>query len=343
MRLRVMAAALLVSSLAYGQAQEGVAQARFNKGRDLYIKEQFVPALVEFRAASQLYESPNTRLYIARCERALGHMAAAYVEFGRAANEAADRARTDPRYQSTRDAAKQEGGALESKLAHVTLVTPDGLPDGATITINGASLGLASVGVGAPIDPGPVDVVASAAGYVTVHKTARAAAGEGLEIKLQLVKDASVQTATSTPSDTTTATVTTTTTSTSANENTNERPRDEAPRASHGLRDAGFVLGGLGIAGMGVCATFFALAQTRFDQLKSQCGGACGASYNSQINEGQTFQTVGNVALAAGGAAIVTGAIMIIAGVSTRSPSAVQATITPLVGGGWLAGVGRAF
>jgi hypothetical protein len=194
------------------------------------------------------------------------------------------------------------------------------------------------MGVAAPIDAGPIDVVASAVGYVTVHKNARAAVGETVEIKVQLEKEPT-QTEPVAPVIVTTSTVPPVT-----------RPERrveivQAPQASHGLRDAGFVLGGIGIAGMGVCATFFALAQTRFDQLKTQCGGGpCDASYTSQINEGQTFQTIGNVALAAGGTAIVTGAIMIIAGLSTRSTATnVQAAFTPLAGGGWLAGVGRAF
>ncbi len=121
------------------------------------------------------------------------------------------------------------------------------------------------------------------------------------------------------------------------------------------------MVGGIGIAGMGVFAAFAALAQTRFDQLKQACnGGPCDASYASQIDEGQTFQNIANIALAAGGVAIVTGAIMIVAGVSTSGKS-VNASLSPvrtselrfappcevrfvpLPGGGFIAGVGRAF
>jgi len=320
--------AFFISSVAFGQAQEGVAQARFNKGRALFIKEQFEPALVEFRAASELYESPNTRLYIARCEQKLGHMATAYVEFQRAASEAADRARTDPRYASTSDVAKQEGAALEGKLAHVIIVTPAGLPNGVTITINDTPLGLASVGVPAPVDPGTVEIVATAPGYLRLHKSANIAAGESTEIKVQLAKEASQDA--------------TTTTMTTNDDKASDTSRDTTPSASHGLRNAGFVVGGIGIAGIGVFATFAGLAQSRFDQLKSQCGGACDASYSSQISEGQTFQLVANVALAAGGAALVTGAIMVIAGMSTGA-APIQAAFSPLPGGGWIAGVGRAF
>ncbi len=347
-------AALLVSSSAFAQTQEAVAQARFNKGRELFIANQYAPALVEFRAASELYESPNTRLYIGRCERELGHVAAAYVEFERAASEAADRAASDPRYVSTRDVAKQEVASLEKKLAHVTVLAPAGLPEGVTITVNGAPLGPAGVGVAAPIDPGPVEVVAKANGYVTTHKNATAAAGESIEVKIQLEKEAVAS-----GSGSNTNTTANTNTNTSSNTNGNDTPvivHDE-PRAGNGLRNAGFVVGAVGIAGMGVFAAFAGLAQTRFDQLKQQCGNVpCDPSLNPKIDEGQTFQNIANIALVAGGVAILTGGIMIIAGISTSRPPATTASIVPLMGAGsaeggnaqwavrgFMAGVTRAF
>jgi hypothetical protein len=320
-------AALLASSTAFGQTQEAVARTRFNKGRDLFMSGQYIPALVELRAAAELYESPNTRLYIARCERELGHNATAYVEFQRTATEAADRAKTDPRYAGTQDAAKQEAAALQNKLAHVTIVAPD-LPDDATITLNGAELGAAGVGVAAPVDPGAVDVVAKAPGYVTLHKTANAAAGETIEVKLKLVKAASES-------------------ATSDEKPSSDTPSEETPAAEakpgHGVRNAGFVVGGLGIATLGVFATFAAMAQSRFDSLKSQCNGPCDPSFAGQISDGQTYQTVANVTLVAGSTLVVAGAIMIIVGVTTGKPAPVQAAFTPLPGGGWMGGIGRAF
>jgi hypothetical protein len=329
--------ALVAAGAAHAQTQEAVAQTRFNKGRELFIAQQYAPALVEFRAASELYESPNTRLYIARCERELGHVAAAYVEFERAASEAADRSKSDPRYASTHDVAKNEGSALAPKIAHVTVLAPAGLPENATVTVNGAALGAAAVGIAAPIDPGPVEVIAKAPGYVTAKKTATVTAGESVEIKIQLEKEAPSASATASTGTSTSTTTTTTPTGTE-----NEIVHEEVRTPSHGLRNAGFVVGGIGIAGMGVFAAFAALAQTRYDQLKSQCGGPCDASFAPKISEGETFQNIANVALAAGGVAIVTGVIMVVAGVST-SNKPVTTSFAPLPGGGFIAGVGRAF
>jgi hypothetical protein len=220
------------------------------------------------------------------------------------------------------------------------------LPDGTTITVNGAPLGPAAVGVAAPIDPGPVDVVAKANGYVTAHKTATAAVGESIEVKVQLEKEAS---STSTTNTTNTSTNTTSNTNTNSNTGTSTTTTENPPiiveprGPSHGLRNAGFVVGAVGIAGMGVFAAFAALAQTRFDQLKQQCGDVpCDPSLGPKIDEGQTFQNIANIALVAGGVAILTGGIMIIAGVSTGKPQT-TASIVPLMGGGFMAGVTRAF
>ncbi len=357
---------LLAGSGAFAQTpagqpqQEAIAQTRFGKGRELFIAGKFAEALAEFRAASELVESPNTRMYIGRCERALGHYAAAYVELERAASEAADRAHADPRYASTHDVAKQEASALVSKLGHLTILAPGGLPDGTVITVNGSPLASAAVGVAAPIDPGNVDVEAKAPGHVPVHRTAQVAAGESVEIKIKLEPAPATAggetTSASTGAGTPASTETTTTIPPTGTEE--HAVVDTTPHSGRGLRNAGFVVGGIGIVGLGVFSAFAALAQTRFDQLKTQCGGGpCDPSYGPQIDEGQMYQNVANVSLAIGGAALVVGTIMVIAGVSASAPAPsgtsaghpapLRAAVLPLWSpqgpSGAMVGVGRDF
>ena len=335
-RALVAGSILVVSSVAVGQTQESAARTRFNKGRDLFIAKQYDPALVEFRAAAELYESPNTRLYIGRCERELGHGAAAVVDLQRAASEAADRASSDPRYASTQNAAKQEASELDVKLAHITITAPD-LPDGATVTINGAPLATAALGVPAPVDPGNIEVVAEAPGFVRFHKRLSASPGDAVEAKIQLAKAgaAAAAPAKSGGDD-----------ATSTDAETDAQPATTS--GGHGLRNAGFVIGGIGLAGMGVFITFAVLAQNRFNDLQNTCNGPCNATYQSQIDEGQTFQNVANVMLAVGGTALVTGVVMLIVAAVSGKPAAQAAPasdawVSPLPGGGWAAGIGHSF
>jgi hypothetical protein len=337
MRRSLILSVILVSAVAYGQGQEGAAKVRFNKGRDLFIAKQFAPALAEFRAAAELYESPNTRLYIGRCERELGHLATASVELERAASEAADRAASDPRYAATQNAAKQEATEVAGKLGHVT-IDISSVPEGGSVTLNGTEVSVAALGVPAPVDPGQVEVIAKAPGYVTVQKTVTVAAGDSIDVEIKLQKVAA-------PHPTT---PTTATTSSSDDKTSDTPPESETPSTGggHGARNAGLVIGSIGLAGIGVFTAFAVAAQNRFNDLKAACNGPCAPTFQSQIDEGQTYQTVANVALVAGGTAVATGVILLIVAAASGGKAATpatEATITPLVGGGWLAGITHSF
>jgi hypothetical protein len=351
---RFTAAALALALLAgatsvSAQSQEAIAQARFGKGRELFLAQKYDAALAEFRAATELFESPNTRLYIARCERELGHYTAAYVEFQRAGNEAADRAKADPRYTVTRDSAKQEAAAIEGKLGHVTVLAPNA-PQGATFAVNGTPLAGAGLGYAAPIDPGRVMVTAQAPGYLPFKRGIDVAAGEGVEITVKLEVDPNakkpepvVETGNETGTGTGTGTGTNTVTVAGGTETT-------SAKVGGGVRIAGFVIGGLGIAGVGTFGVLAGLAQSKFDALKNECGGRCDASYESKIHAGETLQTAANITLGAGLGVLLVGTIMIAAGgphyVSVPKEPAEAARLWPTfsVGkDGFSLGVGRAF
>jgi len=330
MRVAWVVSGLLVSAMAFGQTQEGIALARFNKGRELFATGQFAPALVELRASAALAESPATWLYVARCERELGHLAAAYIDYQRAVSAAEEG--PDRRFASIWTTATKESSAVEIKLAFITVVAPS-LPEGATITVNGSPLSAAAIGVKGPVDPGPIDVLAKATGYTTLHKNTDVNAGESVEVQIKLEKVAP---------NATTETTTDTDTSTS------ETSREQGTTGpNHALRDAGFDVGGIGLGGFAVCAAFGALTLARFNQLQSQCEGHCNPSYVGQINQGETFQTAANVAFFVGSAAVVAGTIMVIVGWSGKPAAAVQSAwsggVTPMSGGGWMAGVAHRF
>ena len=343
----VLALALLTGATgALAQSQEAIAQTRFGKGRELFLAQKYDAALAEFRAATELFESPNTRLYIARCERELGHYTAAYVEFQRAGTEAADRAKADPRYAVTRDSAKQEGAALESKLGHVTVLAP-GAPQGATFAVNGTPLVSAGLGYAAPIDPGRVLVTAQAPGYLAFKRAIDVAAGEGVEITVKLEVDPNAKKVEPEPTPTPTPTPTPPPTPTPT---PTEPPPVVSEKVGGGVRVVGFVIGGLGLAGVGTFGVLAGLAQSKFDSLKSECGGPCDASYESKIHSGETLQLAANVTLGVGLGAVLIGTVMVAAGgphyVNVAKEPAETTRLLPTFSvspGGFFLGVGRAF
>ena len=147
-----------------------------------------------------------------------------------------------------------------------------------------------------------------------VHKTASVNAGEFIEIKIKLEK-AAAATSSSTEEKTT-----------PSDNPPDDQAKTEGSGHSHGVRNAGLVIGGIGLAGIGVFATFATMAQSRFNQLQTACNnGPCDPSYQSQIDEGQTFQTVANVALVAGATLVTTGVIILIVAAVSGKPATASA------------------
>jgi tetratricopeptide (TPR) repeat protein len=68
-----------------------IALKKFDAGRKAFEGGAFEEALIAFQESIALSPSPNSRLYIARCYRALGKVASAYTAFHLAAHEAQDR------------------------------------------------------------------------------------------------------------------------------------------------------------------------------------------------------------------------------------------------------------
>ncbi len=290
----------------FAQTEQAVALTRFNKGRDLFIAGNYAQAVVEFRAAAELVESPNTRLYIARCEKELGHLARAYVEYQRAATEAADRAQSDPRYASTRDAAKQESAATEARLGHVT-VRGAGLPKDVVITVAGSPMSAAAIGVSAPVDPGRVSIGAKAKGYKAFRKSVDVTAGADVVVDVSLEEDPDTIREPTIPE-------TKVTDSKATGVTDEDAPHPEVRRVGGGVRVAGYLVGGVGAVGVVLFGTFAVLAQNKFSQIQNACGTRCDGTWNSAIDEGKRDQLIANASLGVGATLLVAGAIMIAAG-----------------------------
>jgi hypothetical protein len=152
----VIGLALTCSSVARADATtDAAALKEFDAGRAAYERGAFAEALASFTASLQALPSPNTRLYIARCQRALGKIASAHTSFGLAAREAADRlnATGEKRFGATRETALAEAAELEKSVPHLTVTLPADAPPATTVKLDDAEIprsALASLDV----DPG---------------------------------------------------------------------------------------------------------------------------------------------------------------------------------------------
>jgi hypothetical protein len=128
-------------------------------------------------------------MYLGRSLARLDRVAEAWALLDRAARDAADRARTEPRYEATRDSARAEADALRPRVAWLVLRF-DPMPDDLAVTIDGRTVQRGGLGVALPFAPGSVTVVARADGFSPVTAQPALTAGETRELTLPLSREA---------------------------------------------------------------------------------------------------------------------------------------------------------
>lgn len=174
-------------------ALEARAQALYQEGRAHFHAGRFDEARASFAASLERYDSPNTRMYQGRALARLGRIAEAFSMLDRAARDAEVRARSEPRYDATRAAARAEADALRPSLAWLVVeVSP--APDDLAVSLDGAALQRGVAGVELPFMPGRVRVLARASGYEPAEAAVDLAEGEhrALRLTLRLVVRAAV-------------------------------------------------------------------------------------------------------------------------------------------------------
>lgn len=280
-------------------ANDGAAQIRFQRGRELFAAHDYGAALPEFRAAVGLLSSPNTRLYIARCLHGLDRNAEAVIEYQRAGAEAADRATSEPRYATTRDTARAEVAVLEPLLGRLVIHVPNA-PAGTIVTAGGTQVPGALYGVPTPSDPHPVEIVANAPGYLPFRARASVSPGATSDVTVVLRPDPAAARVASLSS---------------------RVPSSAPPPARRvSVRQGGSVrLAGLGVAAVGLVAggvmfgVFGSMATAQYNNLRTSCPTGC-PEQETNIAAGERSQLVADLALGAGAALVVIGGVMAIVG-----------------------------
>ncbi len=173
----VALSASLVSVDASAQQVLGVdGRALFQQGRALYDAQQWEQALAAFRQSMASLPSPNTRLYMGRCLRALGRYGEAWGELSRAATEANARRAAEPRFTPTAESATAEAMALTDRIAYVVVEVPNA-PMGTTVTLNGRVLSNDEFGTLLAVDGTTASVEALAPGAVPYRGSSQVSAG----------------------------------------------------------------------------------------------------------------------------------------------------------------------
>ncbi len=173
-RLPVACAFAIAFAAASGHAQEradnrAMAETLFQHAKRLMAEKHYGEACPKFQESQRLDPAGGTLLNLASCHELDGKLAMAWAEF----KEAAAVARRDNR-KDRLDVAEQHIAALEPRMSRVAIVMGSGadLP-GLAIELDGVALGAASLGTPLPIDGGTHVVTASAPGHNAWHAELR--------------------------------------------------------------------------------------------------------------------------------------------------------------------------
>lgn len=305
--------AILPAAVAAAQSSSGdkaAADHLFDEGKRLLAAGDTAQACARFETSLKLFDQLGTRLNLADCYEKAGRTASAWAEFREAASLATKRG--DRRAKFARDRAE----ALQPKLVKLAIVVPPAsrVP-GLELRRNGVAVPAELFDTPVPVDPGKYAVEAVAAGHKTWSSTVDASAAGG-ELKIEVPKLEALPAPPPDPAKGARRV--------EKDKVATTEPEDAAARPAHASRDEpavdsgarrrrhmiSYVVGGAGLAAIGVGTAFGVMAKNKWNQAGGHCvDNVCdptGAKINADARSlGNTGTIIGGIGVAAAAAAVV--------------------------------------
>jgi hypothetical protein len=270
-----------------GGNDPAAAEALFRDGRAAAQKGDWETACPKLRESQRLDPAAGTLLNLADCEEHRGKVATAWQLYRQVVESLPENDERVP-------LAKKRAGDLERRLPHLTVRITGPLPSGAKIVRNDIELSDASLGSALPVDPGTYKIVLTAPGRQP--STSEIAVIEGANASVDIRPGAPV--------------------------GSGEGP----PPPKHSSRTAGWVVGGLGVAGLGVGAVAGILTLGKKGTVDDNCNAnkLCNAEGYDAAQSGKTLGMVTTAGLIAGTIGVGVGAYLLLSR-DTSSGAAVTA------------------
>jgi hypothetical protein len=303
----VVALASLWSSPALA-GNAAAAEALFNRARLAMDAKDYDTACQRFAESNRLDPAVGTELNLGVCEAARGRVATAWELF-HAAYEKLDAG------DQRRDYARSHAEALEPRLPKLTLTLARGAPPDTTAQEGDAQYTGAAFGLPLPVDPGKHTLVITAAGHEP--RTVEIELGEGKEAVIEIAPGAANDAAGSAAGGGMAAPPT------SADGAGAARKKD--------TRTVGWIIGGVGVAGLAVGAVAGGLALGKKSITDRECPSAtqvCTQSGKDAASSGRTLALVSTVGWIAGALGVGAGAYFIL----TSGPHGEKTAIVTEVG-----------
>lgn len=278
-------------------ANEAAGTALFDEGRRLMGEGKYQEACEKFEKAEQLREGTGILLNLAACYEKIGKTASAWTAYRSAAASAASRSQPQKEHFA-RDRAKR----LEGVLCRLTIDVPDDARvEGLSIQADGEPVPESLWGVAQPIDPGRIEVAASAPGKVG-WATQVEIKGEGATASLVIPPLKDDPTGAAAPPVETSVTVPKT-----APDDTGVRVRD--PGKTQRIVGWSAVGGGAAVLGAGLAV--FLKAQGKFEEADCLAQECATRADRNLWNQAQAGETAGIVVMGVGGALVATGFLLV--------------------------------
>jgi hypothetical protein len=306
--LPVIVAILVAAGRAH--AQEAAADALFDSARTAMAKGDFERACEQFRASDKLDPAPGTELNLADCEEKRGRLASAWELF-----------RTVEEKLSPNDerlpVAHGRAHALQARVPRLTLALAPGAPPGSTVRDGSVELGAAAFGLPLPMDPGAHELVVSAPGF----------APRTFPLQLTEAENRTLLVSPGAPSEEAAPAAVAAPLAPS--------PPREVSSSHASPRTLGFVLGGVGIAGLGVGAIAGVLMLGKKSAVNDGCHSdkSCSNDGLAAAHSARTLEIVSNVGWVVGAAALGAGAYFLLSSAPSSKPSTALA-LAPTPSGG---------
>ena len=279
---------LAAAPTARGQTRDSAtAEALFRAGRKAADKGDYATACARFRESNRLDREPGTVFNLGNCNEKIGKLASAWQRFREVVQILPP---SDPRVP----VARKRAAALEHRVPHLTLRLAPGVSSNVTVLRDQVELGHASYGLSLPVDPGEHVVEVHAAGHDDKRYTVSLAQGETRELVIQPGPASATQPGATRPTG-------------SAPTTSSAPPRqDRGTDSGSGLRTAGYVIGGVGVAGIATSLVLGAMVLSRKDVVNSHCNNKrCDQQGLDAASAGRTLSTASTVSFIAG--AVCTG------------------------------------
>jgi hypothetical protein len=246
--------ALFVSApaaVAQSSADKAAAEALFQTGRDLMNAGKYKDACEKFEGSQKLDSGLGTLLFLADCYEKADRLASAWATFREAESIASGRGD-----QSRAQVARGRYTALEPRLSKLWIKVADGNDPGTQVKRDGQPIPRESWGVALPTDAGEHLLEASAPGRKP-WSTKVAITGEAANVSAE-IPVLEVAPAEAAPATAPAAAVT-------------SPPPEAAPAPSNTLRTVSFIVGGVGIVGLGLGTFYTVRANSKKNESLKHC------------------------------------------------------------------------